>query len=199
MASRLIHVAIAYELEKTLPIKNKNRFLIGHILPDAVLSANKRDINTHFIDIYDNGSKKHFDSQKFFNRYRKEALSDELYLGYYFHLIQDCIFRGVLYYEINLISLRGTPGFLDELYRDYRIINGWAVKNYGLEYSFFEPENFKLERINEIYSFEVEAFIKDMYSDFNVKINEEPKHFKIKHAENSLKNVLMFVFQSMKP
>lgn len=49
MASRIMHIAIAAQLENILPIKDKNRFFIGHILPDAVLSANKRDVNTHFL------------------------------------------------------------------------------------------------------------------------------------------------------
>lgn len=182
MASRIIHIAIANELEKILPVKDKNRFLIGHLLPDAVLSANKREVNTHFVDIYDNGSKKHFDSYSFFDRYAKEILSDALYLGYYFHLIQDGIFRSVLYYDINLISLRSVPGFIDELYNDYRILNGRAIKKYGLEYNFFEPENFKQEKINEIFPFEVTDFIKDIYNDFNTETDEEPKYFKVEQA-----------------
>ena len=182
MASRLMHLSIASQLERVLPIKDKNRFRIGSILPDAVLSANKWEVNTHFVDIYDNGAKKHFDFYRFFDRYEKEILSDALYLGYYFHLIQDCIFRSVLYYDIDLISLRGVPGFIDELYNDYRILNGWAIKRYGLEYNFFEPENFKHEKINEIYPFEVTDFIKDIYNDFNTEINEDPQYFKVEQA-----------------
>lgn len=184
MASRIMHIAIAAQLENILPIKDKNRFFIGHILPDAVLSANKRDVNTHFSEIFDNGKRKHFDYCEFFDRYKNDILSDELYLGYYFHLIEDCIFRVVLYYDIGLVSRRGDPDFLGELYRDYRILNGWAVERYGLEYDLYEPENYKSEKINEIFPFEAEDFIKDMCSDFNEKINQEPECFKIKNAEN---------------
>ena len=37
MASRIMHLAISYELEKVLSIKDKNRFCIGHLLPDVCL------------------------------------------------------------------------------------------------------------------------------------------------------------------
>lgn len=42
----------------------------------------------------------------------------------------------------------------------------------------FEPDRFKSEKINKIFSFEIEEFINDMKSDFKDKINEQPKHFK---------------------
>lgn len=184
MASRVMHIAVASQLEKILPIKDKNRFFIGHILPDAVLSANKHDVNTHFTEIFENGKRKHFDYYEFFDRYKNEILPDELYLGYYFHLIEDCIFRVVLYYDIGLLSRRGDADFLSRLYRDYHIINDWAVEKYGLEYDLHEPVCFRSEKVNEIFSFEVKELIEDMWSDFNEKINQEPECFKIKNAEN---------------
>lgn len=183
MASRIMHLAISYELEKVLSIKDKNRFCIGHLLPDAVLSANKWEINTHFVEIFDKGKRKHFNFYEFFDKYKKEIISDELYLGYYLHLIQDSIFRTILYNDLGLISLRRDPVFLNELYRDYHILNGWAVKKYGLKCDFFVPDKFKSEKINKIFSFEIEDFINDMKSDFKDKINEQPKHFKIELAK----------------
>lgn len=183
MASRIMHLSIAYELAKILPIRDKNRFFIGHLLPDAVLSANKWEINTHFVEIFDKGKRKHFNFYEFFDRYKKEIVSDELYLGYYFHLIEDSIFRTILYNDLGLNSLRGDPVFLDELYRDYHILNGWAVEKYGLECNLYEPDRFKSEAINEIFTFEIEQFISDIKYDFNDKINEQPKHFKTKLAE----------------
>lgn len=182
-----MHLAVACELEKALPIKDRNRFRIGHILPDAVISADKRKKNTHFSDLFDNGRRKHFDFYKFFALYEREILSDELYLGYYFHLIEDGIFRGILYYDIGLISKRGDPDFLKELYRDYHILNGRLVENYGLVFDITEPENYKSEGINEIFSFEVEDFIADMRNDFNENTNEAPKHLSIKRTEEFIK------------
>ena len=190
MASRILHTAIAHELAKTLPIKDKNRFFVGSILPDAVLSANKHEVNTHFIDIFDGGKKKRFDHSGFFDRYKNEVQSDELYLGYYFHLIEDGIFRGVLYYDIGLISHRGREGFVEELYRDYRILNGRITESYGLSGDMYVPHGLESERINDIYAFETKAFLEDMKKDFSVKKNEEPKHFTEKHAEDFIKKCI---------
>ncbi|MEF2796778.1 MAG: hypothetical protein U0M95_02045 [Ruminococcus sp.] len=45
MASRIMHLAVAYELERKLSISDRNRFEIGQILPDAVLSVDKKAVN----------------------------------------------------------------------------------------------------------------------------------------------------------
>lgn len=76
MASRIMHLSIAYELAKILPIRDKNRFFIGHLLPDAVLSANKWEINTHFVEMFDTGKRKHFNFYVFFDKWKKEIVSD---------------------------------------------------------------------------------------------------------------------------
>lgn len=183
MASRIMHLAIASQLEKVLPISDSNRFRVGHILPDSVLSVDKWKINTHFVEIFDNGKRKHFDFYKFFARYKKEILTNELYLGYYFHLIQDGIFRDILYNDMGFISKRGDQNFLNELYNDYHILNGWAVEKYKLVDNLFEPKGYKSEKINEIFLFEINDFIKDMKADFNERIDKEPKYFKKIWAE----------------
>lgn len=176
MASRIIHLAIAKQLGEALQIEDKNRFYIGHILPDAVLSADKRKVNSHFIDVFDGGRKKHFDFYAFHERYKENIPSDELYLGYYFHLIEDGIFRRFLYYDLELLSRRGEPEFLQELYSDYHILNGILAEKYSLENTLFVPKGFSKEKINDIYSFELEDFIFDMNKDFSDRFNETPAH-----------------------
>lgn len=175
MASRVMHFAVASQLEKVLPIKDRNRFYLGHILPDAVLSADKKKVNSHFIEIFDDGRKKHFDFYGFYDRYKNEILSDDLYLGYYFHLIEDNMFRVLIYYELGLLSRRGEPALLDELYRDYHILNGIVTEKYALENTLYVPSDFSEERINEIYPFEIEEFISDMNTDFGEKCGGHPK------------------------
>ncbi len=61
MASRIMHLAVAYELERKLSISDRNRFEIGQILPDAVLSVDKKALNSHFIELFDGGKRKYFD------------------------------------------------------------------------------------------------------------------------------------------
>lgn len=184
MASRIIHLAIAKQLESILPIADKNRFLIGSILPDAVLNADKRNIGSHFVEVFDSGSKKHYNFNAFYEQYKDKIPSNELYLGYYFHLIQDGVFRKFLYYDLGLLSRRGDPEFLQELYSDYHILNGLITKKYALENPLFVPYGFSKERINDIYPFELKEFIIEINNDLNERIGGKPKHLTARHIES---------------
>lgn len=181
MASRLMHLSIASQLEKVLPIKDKNRFRIGSILPDAVISADKKEINSHFIEIFDGsaifggGERKHFDFYGFFDVFGDMIMSDELYLGYYFHLIEDNIFRHYLYYIKGVLSRRGDPELQRQLYRDYHILNEKLPEKYGFKNNLYVPQNFGEEKINDIYPFELERFLDDMQGDFTESLGENPK------------------------
>lgn len=183
MASRIIHLAIAKCLGEVLQIKYKNRFYIGHILPDAVISADKRKVNSHFIEVFDNGRKKHFDFYAFYERYKDKIPSNELYLGYYFHLIEDNVFRKLLYYDLGLLSRRGEPKLLEDLYSDYHILNGILTEKYALENTLYVPKDFSNEKINDVYSFELCDFIGDINKDLKERRKEKPKYLTSKRIE----------------
>lgn len=188
MASRLMHIAVCSQLEKVLDIKDLNRFRVGQILPDAILSKNKADFNTHFTKTYDNNSRKIMDFSDFFEKYKEKIKNDDLYLGYYFHLIEDDIFRVILYYDVGMLSKRGNPDFMQMLYKDYHILNNYLVKKYSLKNDLYEPDNFDIEKINEIAPFEVADFIKAMDVDFNEKISgEKTIHFTEYFADTFIK------------
>lgn len=167
MASRLIHLTIAHLLAEKLNIGDKNRFFIGQILPDAVLHADKKTVRSHFDTRICSDTKKIMNFNEFFNRYEAQIFSDSLYLGYYFHLIQDAVFRMFLYYELGFINKRGDAEFLKTLYADYHSINGYLAEKYALNSPIIVPENFADERINEIYAFEITEFIADMHNDLS--------------------------------
>lgn len=177
MASRLMHLAVSQRLEKVLPIKNVNDFRVGQILPDAVLSADKTEVNSHFIKVFDGGKRKVFDFLAFYDRYEREIISDELYLGYYFHLIEDNLFRLLLYYDLDLLARRGDPKLLEELYRDYHILNGIIAEKYLIDSDLQIPQGFSDMTLNEIYSFEIGEFIQDMKADLDERISGKPKYF----------------------
>lgn len=176
MASRLMHLAVSQGLERVLPIRNANDFRVGQILPDAVLSADKKEVNSHFIKILDNGKSKVFDFIAFYDRYKREVLSEEIYLGYYFHLIEDNLFRKLIYYDLGLLSRRGEPEFLAELYSDYHILNGIIAEKYLPDSDLQIPQGFSDMTLNEIYPFEIGEFIEDMRSDLSERIPGEPRH-----------------------
>ena len=49
---------------------------------------------------------------------------DDLYLGYYLHLIQDMLYRRVMYGEHGWNS--SVPGNVEKLHRDYEILNEYV-------------------------------------------------------------------------
>ena len=60
----------------------------------------------------------------FRDRYGKYMKKDDLYLGYYLHLIQDMLYRRVMYGEHGWNS--SVPGNVEKLYRDYEILNEYV-------------------------------------------------------------------------
>lgn len=174
-----MHLAICSVLEKNLPIKDANSFKVGHILPDSVFKIAKIEVNSHFVKSIDDGRRKYFDFIEFYDTYKEYVLTDDLFLGYYFHLIQDNLFRRFLYSDLGLLFKRGEEGFLENLYRDYHILNGLLVKKYSLKADMYVPDNFSHCAINDIYDFELaedmetlQLQFKDNFSDTPVYLDE---------------------------
>lgn len=168
MASRIMHLCLAEELEKVIKIRNRNNFRIGHILPDAVMTADKKQVNTHFIRNFEEKGRyyKIFDHYGFYDRFKAFLPDDEIFLGYYFHLIEDNIFRRVLYTDLKMMNRRGDSKFLKELYSDYGLLNGVLIEKYSLKNDLELPNMFTDCKINDIYNFELIDFLRDMDKDF---------------------------------
>jgi hypothetical protein len=111
----------------------------------------------------------------FYRQFSEKLLEDSLYLGYYFHLIEDTIYRKFLYYDYKLGSNRGQE-FLKSLHNDYTILNGYLVKTYKLTNTLTIPEYFADEEINKIYPFRLKEFLQDMSNDFNFLTSEKTKY-----------------------
>lgn len=83
----MIHYLIASEIIKRSKINNIERFICGSLLPDASADHKK----SHYSET-DNDGYHFMNLNKYYADY-KNRLNDELYLGYYLHLVQDIIFR----------------------------------------------------------------------------------------------------------
>lgn len=179
MASRLTHLSISRCIEQQIYISDINRFRLGHILPDAVVNADKSKVNTHFVTSCEINRKimKVMDFFAFYNRFADRIMNDSLYLGYYFHLIEDDIYRQFLYYDLGYMHKRGENDFIERLYRDYHIINGNLTEEYSLDIKLIIPDNFSAEAINDIYKFDIAEFITDMKKDVEERYSEAPKLF----------------------
>jgi len=80
MASSIIHIAVANEINKKIN-KDKAKILIGSIAPDISKHIGEKKINSHFLDdeLIDIPNMK-----KFLSKYKK-YLKKDFVLGYYNH------------------------------------------------------------------------------------------------------------------
>ncbi|MGN1405063.1 MAG: hypothetical protein ACI4WM_02230, partial [Erysipelotrichaceae bacterium] len=156
--SRMIHYLIANEIIKRSKINNTERFICGSLLPDASFDHKK----SHYSET-DNESYHFMNLNKYYADY-KNKLDDELYLGYYLHLVQDIIFRMDVTSVTKYDPL--NPEELNRLYEDYHAINAWINEKYVLNRN-IENINIDNESINTIAYFDYFSFIESMKSDFN--------------------------------
>lgn len=164
MASRILHLAVAEEIMKQVSIKDRNRFRLGCILPDAY-STGIPKADSHLKIFVCGNSKKTYDLDRFIALFKSEMYADELYLGYYMHLIQDMVFRELMYdkYKWNPT----LPGNIQRLHGDYHLTNSYAIKRYGVTNDVKMICGLKNEKLYSLYPFEAEGFLCDMENDFS--------------------------------
>ena len=152
MASSVIHLAVAKELEKYFNIKNKYDYYLGSIAPDLSKQIGRTKKESHFL----------FDTRedvpninKFTEKY-KYFYKDDFDLGYYIHLYTDKIwfddFINSLTYRSSVRLLDGTiinateKEITDMIYQDYTNMNIQIIDLYNLDLSllyedFIEPHS----------------------------------------------------------
>ena len=160
MAQRTIHYLFGEMIANEIELADKERFLLGSIMPDAIET---KDRNTsHFkvrTDTHDM-----FDFGAFRNRYFNLMQKDDLYLGYYMHLVEDAFYRVFVYRDGYTM-----PRSMEEvklLHNDYHILNSYIVGKYGIRNILNENILSEEESIYEIADFHIDSFLTEMASDF---------------------------------
>ena len=161
MAQRTIHYLFGELFSRQIEIKDKQRFLLGNVLPDAYANGSDRD-RTHFTVKTD--TQVYFDFSKFRDEYAELIRTDDLYLGYYMHLVEDAFYRQFLYTD-RVITPR-SPEEVAMLHNDYHILNSHIVNNYQLQNALTDSFDLENEAINDIAEFRVNEFLNDMSGDF---------------------------------
>ena len=141
MASSIIHMAVANEINKKLK-RNQKNILIGSIAPDISKQIGESKKSSHFLtddtDIPD--------LNKFLCKYKRD-LDDDFVLGYYIHLYTDYIwfkyFIADFIKEDYIFDINGNKLKLDEkeklnyIYNDYTNLNIQIIDKYNLDLSIF--------------------------------------------------------------
>lgn len=152
MASAIIHLAVAKELEKKLNIINKYDYYLGSIAPDIAKQIGKSKYESHFLK---NSYKNNIPNMELFVSRYPNFMENAFELGYYIHLytdklwFEDCMEK--ITYNSALRLLDGTIINTTEeeiqsiIYSDYTNLNIKIIDEYNLDLSLFY-EDFKVPK-----------------------------------------------------
>ena len=154
MASAIIHLAVAKELEEHLKIKNKYDYYLGSIAPDLSKQIGKSKYESHFLK---NSPKKDIPNIDLFISKYHDFINNSFDLGYFIHLYTDKLWfedflKSVTNNDvIKLLDgtyLKTTPEDIQSIiYSDYTNINISIIDEYNLDLSLFYND-FKKPRTN---------------------------------------------------
>lgn len=168
MAQRTIHYLFGEIFSKQMKLKDKNRFLLGSVMPDAYSDVCDRDSTHYKIKTEDHI---YFDFNKFREQYLELICNDDLYLGYYMHLVEDAFYRQFIYNgEFRMPCSKEEVMLLNN---DYHILNSYIVNKYNIQNVFEKPIDLAQEPISKIAVFRMNEFIEEMSHDFTEQTTGE--------------------------
>lgn len=149
MASRMLHYVMALELAQELKIKDRNRFLVGALLPDASSHSDGSYNVAHF---YDEATRevlyKGVNWKKFAQKYADRFWTDDLCLGYLCHLIMDAVwFHDVADKYVRIYEYPERARIYQKGYGDFNKLNVIMRREYGLENPKLCLENIYIEEV----------------------------------------------------
>ncbi len=159
MASAIIHLAVAKELERRIgKIEKERDYLLGSIAPDLAKQIGKTKEDSHFIK---NSYRADVPNLKLFELKYPNFKKNAFDLGYYTHLFTDKEwFDGYLdhiTYDNSIRLLDGTviastkEEIQELIYSDYTNLNIKVIEEYDLDLSlFYEPFEEPTTTIEEI-------------------------------------------------
>lgn len=146
MASAVIHLAVAKELEKYLKIENKKDYNLGAIAPDIAQQLKIEKTKSHFIY----NTKSDIPNIKLFKEKYKNFMSNSFELGYFTHLYTDKLwfdgFIDSLTYSNSIKLLDGTIIHVPQeeikelIYNDYTNLNTIIIDKYNIDLSLLYEE-----------------------------------------------------------
>lgn len=152
MASSVIHMAVANEVNKVLK-RDNSKLLIGSIAPDISKQIGQDRTISHFI--FEDGI---IDLDKFLDKY-KNNLDDDFVLGYYIHLLTDYFWFKYFMPEITDYSIIKTldgkelklskEEICEYIYNDYTNINIKVINEYNMDLKIFFNEPPEIKNIIE--------------------------------------------------
>ena len=143
MASAIIHLCIAKEINKYLKM-NEKELLLGAIAPDISKEIGQTKEISHFLDHSNEDDIPNI--ERFLIKY-KDKLNEPFTLGYFIHLLTDKYwFRDYIYQYIERYTKDKNKkkitytALRDVIYNDYTNINISLIDKYNLSLNIFYEE-----------------------------------------------------------
>ena len=190
MASSMMHLAVVQEMKKKIRFQNAERLDLGVILPDAAV-----DGNSHLKRSICGGTKDTYDLEFFREKFGEQMKQDDLYLGYYLHLVQDLYYRNYLYVENNWNS--AIPGNVEKLHHDYCVLNGRISQRYGLSKDKISALDITTEPICELAVFDAPGFVVEVQQQFATVSEESLFVLTAEMAEEYIRRAAEFCIKEM--
>lgn len=191
MASSMIHLAITECMAKTTEFKNLSRLRLGVILPDGAVCG-----NSHLKISICNDTRFTYDLESFRKQYGKQMETDDLYLGYYLHLIQDTFFRYFIYGEYHFNS--SIPGNIEKLHHDYAVTNCHIAKKYRLTPDLVQAVDLTAEPLCSLAEFDVPELVAEVGMQFFPVTDEHTFFFTPEMAEELVKRSTAFCLEELR-
>ena len=145
MASAVIHMAVANEINKVLK-RDNNLILIGSIAPDISKHIGQNKVLSHFLDTEDNEVP---NIDRFLAQYRS-FFDNDFVMGYFIHLYTDYLwfkyFLPEIYDKQMITKLDGstfecnTRMLCMYMYNDYTNLNVRLIDEYNMNLNIFYSE-----------------------------------------------------------
>lgn len=197
MASAVIHLCIAKELNKYLKMDEKE-LLLGAIAPDISKLVGETKEISHFLDHSNEDDIPNID--RFLRKYRS-TLDKPFEMGYFIHLLSDKYwFRDYVYNFINRYTNDETKKNITYtaikglIYNDYTNLNIKLIDKYSLPLDIFTNE-FKVPKseITEIPMDKIDLLIEQMGLIIKNSTEEKTFLFDTKDIENYIENTVKYI------
>ncbi|WP_417105609.1 hypothetical protein [Hominenteromicrobium sp.] len=184
MASSLMHYAITDKILQLFPMHDGARLRFGAVLPDA--SVNKR--KTHFRIYNEKLGIRLYNLESYRTQFGERMQKDDLYLGYYLHLIEDALYRKTLYDTFGWNPY--TPESTARMHHDYTLLNRHFIQKYNIRDDLAVPENFTQEPIFAFEPFDAEGLLRSIHQNFVLAPADAPYFFTAAMADTYIEDAV---------
>ena len=201
MASAVIHLCVANEVNKYLNMNSKE-LLLGSIAPDISKQIGETKEISHFLDHTNEDDIPNID--RFLKKYRSE-LNKPFEMGYFIHLLTDKYwFRDYVYQYIERYTKNNTKkkvtytAIRDLIYNDYTNINIDLIDKYELSLDlFFYDMEIPKSKIKEIPVEKLPILIEKMGLIIKDSKEEKTFLFSTKDIEAFISNTVKYIIKDI--